>query len=163
MLDESLVFHKTSLGAEEIGGPSRSLGAKLRRALILVDGAKTVADLAPMFRPGEIDSILEELQVGGYITLGEGAVAFGSAPPPEAPAASPPGGLRRFDDVKLAAMREVMDRLGPDGDTLAVKIERASSPADLRAAIAEAGRVLESIRGAAAARAFAEKIGRVPG
>jgi hypothetical protein len=67
MFDETLVFHKTDLGAGESCGESRTLGPKLRRALLLVDGAKSVADLTPLFRQGEVDSILEELQAGGYI------------------------------------------------------------------------------------------------
>jgi len=157
MLDETLVFHKTALGAEEIGGASRTLAAKLRRALILVDGAKSVAQLAPMFREGEIDVILEELQAAGFISLAGGEVA------PSAPAAgeaAPANGLLRFEQAKRAAMREVMDRLGPNGDTLAVKIERAGSPAELRSVLVEAERLLSAYLGEAAARAFSQKIGR---
>ena len=75
MLDETFVFHKTALGQLEIGNSSRSLAPKIRRALILVDGAKSVADLAPMFRPGEVDTILEELQASGHITLDAGVAA----------------------------------------------------------------------------------------
>jgi hypothetical protein len=69
MLEETLVFHKTDLGAGEICGESRTLGPKLRRALLLVDGAKSVAELTSLFRQGEVDSILEELRAGGYIGL----------------------------------------------------------------------------------------------
>lgn len=157
MLDESLVFHKTALGATEIGGATRTLAAKLRRALILVDGAKSVADLAPMFRQGEIDAILEELQAGGYISLEGGEVAV-AGPATGVPAAAI--GEQRFQEAKRAAMREVMDRLGPNGDTLAVRIERATTPAELRAALGEAERVFEAFLGQAAARAFVQKIGR---
>jgi hypothetical protein len=157
MLDESLVFHKTALGAAEIGGAGRTLASKLRRALILVDGVKSVAELAPMFRQGEIDTILEELQAGGYVSLEGGAIA--SASPPGAEAA-PAGGLQRFEEAKRAAMREVMDRLGPNGDTLAVKIERAASPSELRSVLNEAERVMSAFVGEAAARAFVQKVGR---
>ena len=154
MLDESLVFHKTALGAAEIGGANRTLPGKLRRALILVDGNKTVADLAPLFRQGEIDGILGELQAAGHISLEGGAVA---APAPDAGGAGPASGLLRFDETKRAAMREVMERLGPNGDSVAVKIERAGGPAELRAALAEAERLMAGFVGEAAARAFAQK------
>jgi hypothetical protein len=87
MLDESLVFHKTVLGQQEIAQATRTLAAKMRRALILVDGEKTVADLAPMFRPGEVDSILEELQASGHVTLD----ARKAAPPPAGGSGNPPG------------------------------------------------------------------------
>ena len=157
MLDESLVFHKTALGAAEIGGATRTLGAKLRRALILVDGTKSVADLAPMFRQGEIDAILEELQAAGFVSLEGGAVAVASS---ATGGPAPANGEQRFQEAKRAAMREVMDRLGPNGDTLAVRIERATTPAELRAALGEAERAFEAILGLAAARAFVQKIGR---
>lgn len=161
MLDESLVFHKTARGAEEIGGAGRSLAARLRRALILVDGVKSVADLAPMFRQGEIDAILEELQAAGYISLEGGAVAEPAPTPSSATGtsvASP--GASRLEEARRIAMREVMDRLGPGGDTLALKIERAAGPAELRAVVAETERVFASFLGEAAARAFAQKVGR---
>lgn len=157
MLDESLVFHKTARGTEEIGGAGRTLASKLRRALILVDGAKSVADLAPMFRQGEIDAILEELQAGGYVSLEGGAAA---AFEPATGEASPASGLLVFDETKRVAMREVMDRLGPNGDTLAVKIERATNPSELRAVLAEAERLMSAFLGEAAARAFVQKVRR---
>jgi hypothetical protein len=69
MLDATLVFQKTELGSREIGAPGGGLTPRLRRALIVVDGVKTVEDLAPLFRPGEIDTILEELQAGGFVTV----------------------------------------------------------------------------------------------
>ncbi len=152
MLDESLVFHKTALGAGEIAGPSRTLGAKLRRALIMVDGVKSVAELAPMFREGEIDAVLEELQAGGYISLEGGELAPPASGAGEAAARRP-----EFDDAKRAFIREVMDRLGPNGDTLALRIERAASPAEMRGVLAEAEQVMTAFLGAAAARAFVEK------
>ena len=157
MLDETLVFHKTALGAGEIGGANRTLAAKLRRALILVDGAKSVAQLAPMFREGEIDAILEELQAAGYISLAGGEVALSA---PAAGETAPSSGVQRFESAKRAAMREVMDRLGPNGDSIAVKIERTGSPSELRSVLNEAERLLSAYLGEAAARAFAQKIGR---
>lgn len=163
MLDESLVFHKTARGADEIGGAGRSLAARLRRALILVDGVKSVAELAPMFRQGEIDAILEELQAAGYISLAGGEAAAPAPAPAPAPATgtdAPAPGASRFEEARRIAMREVMDRLGPGGDTLALKIERAAGPAELRAVVAETERVFASFFGEAAARAFAQKVGR---
>ena len=86
MLDESLVFRKTIQGQREITQPSRALAPKMRRALILVDGQKSVADLAPMFRPGEVDAILEELQASGHVTLDAGK----AAPAPAGEGGAPP-------------------------------------------------------------------------
>ncbi len=161
MLDENLVFHKSEAGAREIAAPGGHLTPKLRRALILVDGAKSVADLAPMFRPGEIDTILTELQAGGFVTLAGGELApVADAGPAEA--ASAPGAIpaRHFEEVRRRAMREISDRLGPNGDTLALKIERCRTPEELRVALREAEKIMTSFLGAAYGRTFVQKIGR---
>jgi hypothetical protein len=160
MLDENLVFHKTPLGAREVAAAERTLPAKLRRALILVDGAKSVADLAPLFRPGEIDAILAELQAGGFVSLEGGNLA---ALAPVAPASELPAGNipeEHFEEVRRRAMREVSDRLGPNGDTLALRIERCKTPEELRVALREAEKILTSFLGAEYGRTFARKIGR---
>jgi hypothetical protein len=160
MLDENLVFHKTEAGAREIGGADRSVSSKLRRALILVDGTKSVADLAPMFRPGEVEAILAELQSLGLVSLEGGQIAPVSAPgdaPGGPSAAITPA---RFDEIRLAAVREISHRLGPNGDTLAIKVDRCKTPEELRAALREAEKILASFLGAEYGRTFAQKIGR---
>jgi hypothetical protein len=57
-------------------------------------------------------------------------------------------------------MREISDRLGPNGDTLALKIERCRTPEELRVALREAEKIMASFLGAEYGRAFAQKIGR---
>ena len=159
MLDEGLVFHKTEAGAREVAAPSHTLSPKFRRALILVDGAKQVAELAALFRPGEIDAILTELQRQGLVSLAGGAIAPVIA---EATGAAPAAAIapRHFEEVRRRAIREVSDRLGPNGDTLALKIERCRNPEELRVALREAETILASFLGPAAGRAFVQKIGR---
>jgi hypothetical protein len=160
MLDENLVFHKTEAGAREIAGTTRGVNPKLRRALILVDGTKSVADLAPMFRPGEADAILAELQSLGLVSLAGGAVAPVSEPAgaPASPAAAVTH--ERFEEIRMAAVREISHRLGPNGDTLAIKVDRCRTPEELRAALREAEKILASFLGAEYGRTFAQKIGR---
>jgi len=160
MLDENLVFHKTEAGAREIAGAARAVSSKLRRALILVDGTKTVGDLAPMFRPGEAEAILAELQSLGLVSLAGGAVAPVSEPAgaPATPAAALTP--ERFTEIRLAAVREISHRLGPNGDTLAMKVDRCKTPEELRVALREAEKILASFLGAEYGRTFAQKIGR---
>ena len=162
MLDENLVFHKTGLGAREVAAAAQGLSAKLRRALILVDGAKTLAEIAPLFRPGEIDAIVVELQARGLVTLADGMLApvvRGTADgATEAAAGAIPE--KHFEEVRRRAMREISDRLGPNGDTLALRIERCRTPEELRVALREAEKILVSFLGAEYGRAFARKIGR---
>ncbi|MDH5264884.1 MAG: hypothetical protein OEX21_09065 [Betaproteobacteria bacterium] len=162
MLEENLVFHKTEAGAREMASTAHGLSPKLRRALILVDGTKAVAELATAFRPGEIEVILSELQGRGLVTLAGGALAPVEKSPPAS--AAPAGGgaipAEHFEEVRRRAMREISDRLGPNGDPLALKIERCKTPEELRAALREAEKILASFLGAEYGRTFAQKIGR---
>ena len=50
--------------------------------------------------------------------------------------------------------------MGPNGDTLALKIERCKTPEELRVALREAEKILASFLGAEYGRTFAQKIGR---
>ena len=159
MLDESLVFQKTEAGAAEMATPALGLPPKLRRALIVVDGMRSVSDLAPMFRPGEVEPILMDLQARGLVTLTGGVVAVAAD---RAGAGEAPGAITAdvFEEVRRQAMREVSHRLGPNGDTLALKIERCRTPEELRVALREAEKILASFLGAEYGRTFAQKIGR---
>ncbi|MBX3671462.1 MAG: hypothetical protein KF776_00675 [Burkholderiales bacterium] len=159
MLDESLVFHKTQAGANEIATPVHALPPKLRRALIMVDGAKSVAELSAMFRPGEAAAILLELQAKGLVSLSGGEIAKAAEAPPAPDSAA---GLprERFEEIRREAMREISHRLGPNGDALALKIERCATPQELRVALREAEKILASFLGAEYGRTFAQKVGR---
>ena len=158
MLDESLVFHKTQAGASEIATPVHALPPKLRRALIMVDGAKSVAELSAMFRPGEAAAFLLELQAKGLVSLSGGEIAKAA----DAPAPEPAAGLpqERFEQIRREAMREISHRLGPNGDALALKVERCATPQELRVALREAEKILASFLGAEYGRTFAQKVGR---
>ena len=156
MLDENLVFQKTEAGAKEIASPAHGLSPKLRRALIMVDGAKSVAELAPMFRPGEADAIFLELQAKGLLALAGGALAKA----PDEQAAAAPVTAAQFEEVRRRAMNEISHRLGPNGDTLALKIERCRTPEELRVALREAEKIMASFLGPEYGRTFAQKIGR---
>lgn len=160
MLDDGLVFHKTERGHAEVAQPGGGLSPKFRRCLILIDGVKTVAELSPLFRPGEIAAILDELQAGGYVALEGGAAE--AAPPGAEEAGAEFAGIdaTTFVEIRRRAIREVSDRLGPTGDPLAVKIEQCTTPEELRVALRDAERILASFLGAEYAKTFAKKVGR---
>jgi hypothetical protein len=161
-MEENLVFHKTEAGAREMASTAHGMTPKLRRALILVDGTKTVAALASAFRPGEVETILAELQDKGLVTLAGGTLAPVDAAPAAGAAPTSMGVIPavHFEEIRRRAMREISDRLGPNGDTLALKVERCKTPEELRAALREAEKILASFLGAEYGRTFAQKIGR---
>ena len=151
-MDEDLVFHKTEKGQNEIGHPGGGLPPKQRRCLIMVDGAKSVAELSAMFRPGEIDQILEGLVAAGYIALDAAQAAA------HVETHIPHFHDAQFDIVRQRAMREVSERLGPNGDPLAIKLEECETPAQLRHVLREAEVVMTSFLGAEYAKTFARKL-----
>lgn len=162
MIDEGLVFHKTDAGAREMATPGLGLSPKLRRALILIDGVKAVARLAPLFRPGEVETILAELQHKGLVTLAGGTLAPVFPESPEEARKAPRGEVSKenFEAIRQRAMREISHRLGPNGDALAIRVERCKTPEELRVALREAETILASFLGAEYGRSFAKKIGR---
>jgi hypothetical protein len=71
-MDEALVFEKTERGQREIAQPGGELQPKLRRILVMVDGHRSLADLVPATRPGELEPIVEALLRGGYVVAASG-------------------------------------------------------------------------------------------
>jgi hypothetical protein len=81
-VDETIAFEKTERGRREIAQPVGELPPRLRRILVMIDGVRQLADLAPLARPGEIEQVVEALLRGGYIVASGGEPA--AAPPQDA-------------------------------------------------------------------------------
>ena len=73
-MDSELVYRKTEAGAAEIIGRSLELTPAERRLLILIDGARSVNDLRPFVRQGDLKEALARLIAMGLIvnTAGTG-------------------------------------------------------------------------------------------
>ncbi len=162
-MDEAIVFEKTERGQREIAQPGGELQPRLRRILIMIDGAKPIGDLAPMTRPGEIEVIVETLLRGGYIVASGGEPAAMPFQPaeeqPEAPVPASAGPAVDFEQTRRRAMRQVQDMLGPNGDPLAIEFERCKTPAQLRELIGKSLRIIAQALGPARAEEFRKKLG----
>ena len=66
-MDGSVVYTKTPKGIAEIATRTAQLSMTSRRVLIMIDGKRTVDELAVLLRPGEIDSVITQLETGGLI------------------------------------------------------------------------------------------------
>lgn len=127
-MQETVVFRKTVKGAEEMASPAYTIPHKLRRALILVDGTKDVAELSILIRAGDAELALQLLLEGGYIEevreneLDPSRVAY-------VPAANDP---EVFIDIKLNAMAEIGERLGAFAEMVNAEIAACSTALDLR-------------------------------
>ena len=155
-MDPGYAFRKTGSGAEEVAGRSSTLSVKQRRCLILIDGKRTLRELAMCFRPGELSSLLRDLVERGYVEEPPGGIAG---------LESITGGIRlvdqqRFLDIRSRAAREISDRLGPLGDPLALEISRCASPEDLRTVLRHVEQVIRGFLGADQALSFVRRVGR---
>jgi hypothetical protein len=168
-MDEKLVYAKTAKGVAEVAARSGTLSLAARRVLIMVDGKRSVADLAPLARPGEIDGLLATLEAQGFIQRMQGAEAAAARPAPRSSdvptvagvevhsLGSEPGeerALLTLDEAKRRAVRALTDRLGPDAEAIAMRIEQARTADELRDRIREAERVVAGLLGQAAVAEF---------
>ncbi|MCA3218789.1 MAG: hypothetical protein ING59_09575 [Burkholderiales bacterium] len=173
-MDVRLVFSKTAKGVAEVAARSAALTLAARRILIMVDGKRTAADLAVLLSPGEIDEVLAALETQGFIVRNGGAAASRpSSHPTPAPStlSGPPDvnivgrepeerNLLTLEEAKRRAVRELLDRLGPDGETMSMRIERCKSAAELSERLREAERLVAGMNGEGAAQDYVRALRR---
>jgi hypothetical protein len=128
------VFQKTQKGREEIEKRTHRLDSRRRTLLIMVDGRASAGDLAAKAAHiPDAMALLQSLWTEGFVEPA-GDVAEEVAPP---------AGAMPLDELKRAACKAIGRLMGPDGDSLALKLERAPTH---EAFLAEAARVREALR-----------------
>ncbi len=120
----------------------------------MVDGQRSIDDLTKLV-PGDAEATLQQLLVDGFIdvfaVLADRPPAPAPAPTP-APAPAKSGGS--IETTKRDAVRYLNDKLGPAGEGVAIKIERAKSMAELQPLLAQAAQVLHSFGGSSTSEPF---------
>jgi hypothetical protein len=174
-MDESLVFAKTAEGTSEVTLRVGGLSLQARRVLIMIDGERSIADLAPLVRAGEIEAVITLLQSCGFIRdTSFDDPGSGGASPPGDPAAGPRttdgatgGGAvpeERFyltlEEGKRRAVRELTERLGPGAESIAMRIERSNNADELGERLREAERLVARTVGEASAQDFVRAMRR---
>lgn len=116
-MDKRVVFTKTQKGKDEIETRRYHLPAKLRMALILVDGKSNVALLVEKTGHPDLIQTLEELTQLGFIQ----PVSSGASP------SAMPAAARPQDSALLKAelIRISRDILGTQADKIVKKIEES--------------------------------------
>ncbi|HTT11837.1 MAG TPA: hypothetical protein VMG60_13165 [Burkholderiaceae bacterium] len=163
MRDDWLVYAKTAKGVAEVGSRSGAVSLAARRVLIMIDGKRTVAELAPLARTGEIGTIIEQLEAQGFVQPAPAVAPAAPAPPVPPEPADELGEDRlvsNFEVVKRRAVRELSDRLGPDAEVMAVRIEHSRSTDELRQRLHEAERLVAGMLGDAQAQEFLRALRR---
>lgn len=155
----SIVYRKTAKGVAEIETRAHRLVPRQRGALILVDGKRSDDELAPLVG-SDAAATLASLLGDGFIevlaTLAERAAE--AAPDRVADRASDRRSSgRAFETLRRDAVRSLNDQLGPAGETVAIDLERAKTPAELQRLLLLSVKVLRDFRGVAVADAFAAR------
>lgn len=174
-MDGTLIYAKTPKGVAEVAARSAQLSMTARRVLIMMDGKRTINELAVLVRPGEIEGIVNQLEGGG---LAEKASADASLEVPtvngaeSGPDLAPTTGTAVMDDrdlnpitleeAKRRAVRELTDRLGPGAEVVAIRIENCRTIEDFRDRVREAERLVTSALGTAAAQEYVRALRRRP-
>lgn len=172
------VYRKSAKGVSEIETRAHRLPPRLRSALILVDGKRSDDDLRAMLAQ-QADETLAALAAEGFIEVvatvepaaaprrvavaSGGSSMFpstGTGPtlPPGAPSSLavsiPPSELA---SRKRDATRAINDLLGPMGESLSLKIEKARTGEEFKQVLEAALQVIASARGRSEAAAFAAR------
>jgi hypothetical protein len=158
------IYRKSAKGQTEIETRSHRLSPRLRSVLILVDGRRSDDELRKLL-PQQCDESLQQLSEQGFIELigiTQDAPAArpvnGMAPAAPAVAEAPPAARevpsmppRDFAATRAQAVRLFTDMVGPMAEALALKLERARSPDELRPLVHTAQRIIGNTRGGQAA------------
>ena len=160
-MDGSVVYAKTPRGVAEVAARSAQLSMTTRRVLIMIDGRRTVDEIAALLPPGEIENVITQLESAGLIqrhTFGHAldvpTVAgreIDEMPTTQGPAPSEDANPMTLDEAKRRAVRELTDRLGPEAESLALRIESCRTIEDFRERVREAERLVSGAMGPAAA------------
>src|SRR5512133_2379985 len=175
-MDGTLIYAKTPKGVAEVAARTAQLSMTTRRVLIMMDGKRTVDELAMLVRPGEIDGIVNQLEAAGLAQR----AGDSPAPVPPGPAESratesqPPPTINSpvMDDRELTlitlgeakrrAVRELNDRLGPEAEVVAIRIENCRNIEEFRERVREAERFVTAALGAGAAQDYLRALRRKP-
>lgn len=148
-LQASTVLRKTEAGINGIKQRDPLLTPKLRMLLIVVDGAKSVAELLkPLPNPEEARQMLAQLLDAGFASIVDAPKPAPQPTPAPTQAAKPKD--NEPDATLTAAMRRathLLDNLlGPDSESLCLQIERCTSSAQLNTKIIEISRIIAAMR-----------------
>lgn len=153
------IYRKTAKGSEAIANRQSGLGPRHRSLLIMIDGKRSVAELAPVGSAlGDVADLIQALQA-------EGLIEALNAPAPAAPAAGAQGAEPAeapprvtLSQAQRHAVRLLNDLLGPGGADLCMRVESTKSAQEFRAVLKRAEQVVRDGLGARKAERFIEEM-----
>jgi hypothetical protein len=160
-VNANTIFVKTAKGREEIDSRTYRLPFSNRTVLIMVDGAKNAEALSGI-RPDALE-ILEHLLADGFIdtvgAAGLGRPMMAEVQPVQVAESEPTPAPFDLKTARKLASRGISANLGPTGDTLAIAVEDARTPAEFVHAAELAREAIRMRNGEARAEQFWKAIG----
>ncbi len=137
-MNHHFIYAKTGKADDSVAIHPHRLAARYRRFLALLDGKRSVAELATVSRPEEIQETIDYLVENGFIEkVGEQTNhdVLGSSDDPFLSASLTPD---MFEEFKRRAVSQLEKSFGAVANTAAQRIAAAQTPAALRAALRDA-------------------------
>jgi hypothetical protein len=128
-----MVYEKTASGIDEITGTQRRLTPRQRQVLILIDGKRTLNEIAQSLPRLTVAEIIEELAAQGFIQDPNRPKTSSHIiePTPNAPEVS----AEQLAETKNILISSTTEHLGLMGRTMVEQISKASSYEQLKACI----------------------------
>lgn len=149
------IYRKTTKGTEAIANRQSGLGPRHRSLLIMIDGKRSLAELAPVGSAlGDVTELIQALQADGLIEA-----VNATAPGAGAPAAAAEAPQRvTLSQAQRHAVRLLNDLLGPGAADLCMRVESTRSAQEFRAVLKRAEQVVRDGLGARKAERFLEEM-----
>jgi hypothetical protein len=153
-----VIYRKTTQGLIEIETRATRLSPRLRSALIVIDGKRSDIELAALLAQGSA-SLAALVQLGFIEATPERPPAKPAVRPVVAQAAAVAATPKLdFEARRRQVLRAFTDCVGPAGDGLAIKLEKAKTLDDFRAQLHQAVNMVDMLRGRSQAQAFAAQL-----
>lgn len=151
------IYRKTAKGSEAIANRQSGLGPRHRSLLIMIDGKRSVAELAPVGSAlGDVADLIQALQAEGLIEALNAPAAPAAGAQGAEPAEAPP--RVTLSQAQRHAVRLLNDLLGPGGADLCMRVESTKSAQEFRAVLKRAEQVVRDGLGARKAERFIEEM-----
>ena len=162
------IYDKTAKGKEEIATRKHQLATRLRTLLVLIDGRRTEEELLRNVAGlGLGASALAELVEHGYIVLATSYASLAEPLPADTGPAQPPipepVQIAQFQSIYDFYNKTIKNTIGLRGFTLQLKVEKASSVAELRELRQAYIEAVQKARGSETAAALARQLDHLLG
>ncbi|MFZ2162328.1 MAG: hypothetical protein WAW02_08940 [Sideroxyarcus sp.] len=120
-MDLQAIYVKTAKGQEELATRACKLPSRVRNLLVMVDGTATGAHIV------ETTAVLGDSAAFFSLLVDEGFIAVNASAPSRVPEESAAAGNAPPRELVNFVSRQVTDLLGPAGDSLSLRLEKARS------------------------------------